>query len=375
MSVQDSFLRRRRDSLDDSQPDKITVRLNSGKVFHYSDPPIHNDKLLTPTWVEWNLCVRHVISRIPKSISKRLRYLSNYIGEEMIHGEDGERLVDHLQDQVFAAYYRESRLRRAMCNILTRWRCYHLDRRASTDEIDPITLEVPIKPIVIYSWIMRKRFTFDAASLAIHIETQLLHQMDGFPCPLSPRNPWNNVPFTYRELVSLYQQLKKAGEMRWGFITWYECRLDLVRWTNYQRHTLIRRAMADSITTLNSSIIREMFEEFIATTVEELLGHPSQYYRMIYRLALRYLPNHWYIQQWKQQYLKHHAARQLGQVPYRIIEECRPLLKKQYRLVRALIELGVVERIPLDQVQSDDDNDPIFQILYDILSHNGEQDP
>ena len=326
-------------SIHKDTPNYNTIFLQSGRVMKFLEED--GDKILTPEWVVWNPCVRKIIQHVPKIISKRLRYLSHFMGEDEGYDENDHLIYEYLEDEVYYAYLIEMRLKRAMRNVVQRWRCYQINKKSNHADVDPITLSEPVKPVVLYSWKDKRKFIFDAKSISLHIETQLLHQTNGFATPLTPRNPWSNIEFTYREIISLYLQIKRHGELRWGLCTLHQARFDKVRWSEVQRQVLVSKALQQSIFETSSDYIREMIEDFIISMLEEIGILITPYHHKIYQLGLLYLPQHWYLQKWKQLCIYYNETLQYQFISYHVIlQSARTLIKKQYYLINELIKQG-----------------------------------
>jgi hypothetical protein len=291
-------------------------------------------RVLTPEWVEWNPAIRRCIGRLPRNLVRRLAYLSRFHRETVIyHPFEDIVLADHLQDQMYGAYYRECRLKRAMRNLLGRWKCLQMARRSKGAAVDPVTLSEPEKPVVVYSWAQGRRYTFEAKTLSLHVEAQLCHHSGGFPVPQVPRNPWNNVAFSFRELISIYLQLKSWGELRWGLLTFHGAQFDLEKWGREQRTLLTRKALEDAMRTLpHLPLLRQSMLQFITDALEE--GHCDHLedWKIIYEYALEYLSDHAVIQQWGQWYIQSHVQR--GGVVY---VELPKIWKRQHQLSRAIL--------------------------------------
>ena len=298
--------------------------------------------VLTPDWVEWNVVIRRCIGRLPRPLNRRLIYLSRFYGETAIyHPYEDILLVEHLQDQLYAAYMRECRLKRAMRNVWGRWKTWKMDRRYAIEwngqpDVDPITLEPPQKAIIVYSWAQRKRYLFDAKSISLHIEAQLTHHSGGFPVPKDPRNPWINVDFPLRELVSIYLQLKECGELRWAFQTFHAARFDIRRWTRQQQPLLVRRSLEDGLRNLpHLPFLRQSFLEFIVRTLEgENL--PIAKWEKIYEYALEHYSRHPVIQQWAQWYIESHVPNHSGVV----VIEINKIWRRQHQLIQLIMREG-----------------------------------
>jgi hypothetical protein len=327
-------------SIHEIPPNYNTIFLQSGRVMKFVEDD--GNRILTPEWVVWNPCVRKIIQQLPKSISARLMYLSYFMGEYEGYDENNHLLYEYLEDEVYYAYFVEMRLKRAMRNVVQRWRCYRINKKSNHVIVDPITLSEPVKPVVLYSWKDNRKFVFDAKSISLHIETQLLHQTNGFATPLTPRNPWSNMEFTYREIISLYVQIKRYGELRWGLCTLHQSRFDKVRWADLQRHVLVSKAFQQGIVEASSDCIRELIEDFIIDMLEEIGILITPYHHEIYKLGLLHLPQHWYLQKWKLLCVYYNELHQHHQIiSYHVIlQSVRTLIKKQYYLINELIKHG-----------------------------------
>lgn len=318
------------------------LQLSSGRVLRFEEDDGIN--ILVPRWFESNPYVRRILSRIPFSIERRLKYLARIMDEEDGYDSDGEIMYYHLRDQVYESYLVELRLRRAMRNVLTRWRIKRMDR-AIQEKTDPITLYDPVKEVVLYDMQLKRKFYFDAKSIAIHIETALLYQEGGFAIPMYPRNPWNNLEFTYRQLLSLYLQLRTHGELRWGLSTLRALDFNKSRWQRYHHSAITMRAIHASLFSLESLNARELLEDFIVLSLEKC-GNVSEDTIIFYREAMIRVPHHWYLERWKTLAYQHYEAQHFGMHrSMHLTSACRDLYHKQYSFVKDLVRLGVIRKI------------------------------
>jgi len=316
------------------------LKLTSGHVmrFHEEDGLY----LLLPYWFESNSYVRKIVSRaVEKGIRRRLCYLSKIMKEEEGYDEHGEMTYYHLRDQVCESYMVEMRLRNAMRKVLMRWRNYTMDKR-STDIIDPITLLPPIKQVTIYDWSVKKKFVFEAKSIATIVESNLLYHEGGFPCPQHPRNPWTNLDFTYRQLLSIYLQLKEHGELRWGLTTLREHDFNKIEWMQYHHSAITTKAIRSSIIRMDTIYARELLEDFIIEKINHFRV-ANDYMIQAYRAAIIHFPNHWYIEGWKALAIQHYEAQHFGSHHAAHINNlCLKLLKKQPLMMKELIKKNLI---------------------------------
>jgi len=316
------------------------LQLSSGQVLRfYEDDGLY---LLLPYWFESNTLIRKIVARaVEKGIRRRICYLSKIMTEEEGYDDNGQMTYYHLRDQVCESYMVEMRLRNAMRKVLMRWRNYKMDKR-SVDIIDPITLLPPIKQVTIYDWSAKKKFVFEAKSIANIIESNLLYHESGFPCPQHPRNPWTNLDFTYRQLISIYLQLKEYGELRWGLTTLREHNFNKTEWNRYHHSAIISKAIRSSIIRMDTISSRELLEDFIIEKITQFRV-ANEYMIQGYRAAIIHFPNHWYIESWKALAIQQYEAQHFGlNQSEQINRTCLKLLKKQPIMFKELIRKNLI---------------------------------
>jgi hypothetical protein len=316
--------------------------LNSGRVLRFFDTDGIN--LLVPTWLQPNPYVRKIISKLPRSIRKRMNYLEKFMDEEDAYDDEDNELYYHLRNQVYDAYILEMRLRERMRAFVRRWRQMRMDRR-SDENIDPITQCPPEKEVEIYDWDVKKKFVFDARSLATHIETQLLHHDAGFANPQSPRNPWTNVVFSYNQLLSIYFQLKHHRELRWGLTTLYEYQFDKLVWYRYHLSSITMKAVRNSLTTLDSIPARDLLEDFILLQLSHIGVNTTEFMTHSFRITMQREPRHWYLELWKgAAIMQHEAAHFHLHHNQSIHERCKKIAAKHHVFIKDLVEKGYIVR-------------------------------
>ncbi len=299
------------------------VKLNSGEELFFNETD--GKTLLLNDTLEPSRLIRNIISRVPQRVSERLEYLEKF-NDNTEDTEDSEELS--LKEKVYIAYIREWRLRFIFKKLLILWRTYKMNKNTER-EVDPITLCYPEKEVIIYDWDNRKRFSFEAKSISLLIESKLSYQEYGFPVPLFPKNPKTNIEFSYKQLISLYYQIKAFGEIRWGLSTLREYNFNKTRWHLYHKSLLTMNAIKTSITLLDTHDAREMLLDFIFAKMEELGWQYSQYIYSVFQIAVITVPNHWYLERLKALAISHYEAEHLGQLRTRIINAgCLKVFKR-----------------------------------------------
>ena len=236
------------------------------------------------------------------------------------------------------------KLRTIFRGVLARWRIYHLNKKEN-DENDPITLSPPIKTVQLYDWKYKKKYIFDANSLATLIESKLLYHEYGFAMPLYPRNPWTNLEFTYYEMISIYYQLQSHGELRWGLITLKQHDFNIKQWQLYHKSALTMKAIRNNINVLDNRDAQDMLEDFIFSKMDEIRMTVTPYIISAYRIAMRQCPYHWYLELWKSLTFQQLEAEHFGQNKYVAIQAAsKALLKKQELFLKELIQKGLIQK-------------------------------
>jgi hypothetical protein len=304
------------------------IKLSSGEELEFSKNDGKN--ILLNEYLEPDRLIRNIISRLPIRVSDRLEHLAKFIDEDV-------------KEKVYEAYIREWRLRFIFKRVIILWRSYKLDKNVERD-VDPITLCYPEKEVFIYDWDNRKRFSFEAKSISLLIESKLSYQEYGFPVPLFPKNPKTNIEFTYKQLISLYYQIKAFGEIRWGLTTLREYNFNKTRWHLYHKSLLTMKAIKVSLTLLDTSEAREMLLDFTFAKMEELGYAYSQYIYSVFQIAVITVPSHWYLDKLKGLAISYYEGEHLGQVRTQIINAgCIKIFRKLNVFLKDLHNKNIIK--------------------------------
>jgi hypothetical protein len=336
------------------EPTYLHVKLKSGEKMIFTEDDGKN--ILLNAFAEPNRLVRNIISKIPRKITEKIEYLSKF---EINHEEEEEEEEDEKEEKeeeekfkniyysmlkkcVYSAYIKEWRLRFLFKRLLIHWRVYKMNKTAEA-EIDPITLTYPEKQVIIYDWNNRKKFIFEAKTLSILIESKLAYQEYGFPKPLYPKNPKNNVEFTYKQLITIFYQLSQFGELRWGLSTLREYNFSKVRWHLYHKSTLTMNAIKYNITYLDTLEARDLFSDFIFSKMEDLGITQTEYITNAYNKAILLIPNHWFLDKFKPLAILHYEAEHFNQnISSHINVRCTRLFRKHGHFFKDLINKCII---------------------------------
>lgn len=326
------------------------IKLKSGDEFHFEEDD--GKKIILNETLEPSKLIRNIISHIPVRIRERLEYLGKFTSDEDIEidsdKEENEvsiqkRYTGSLKEAVYGAYIKEWRFRHIFKKVLIFWRIYRMNKTCEK-EIDPITLSEPEKEVYMYDWLNKRKFIFDAKSLATLIESKLMYHEYGFPVPQYPKNPKNNVEFSYKQLVSLYNQLKVHGESRWAFMTLREYNFNKNRWHMYHKSALTMNSIRFNISLLDTYEARDLFSDFIFAKMDELgLNHGTNVCTA-YQIAMIQIPTHWYLEKLKSLAVSHYEAEHFGHNRKRIINAaCARIFKKHNQFMADLQNKNIIK--------------------------------
>ena len=117
-------------------------------------------------------------------------------------------------NKVRAIYFRLFKLREILLPLVFRWQIKRCLRNCKNTE-DPVTMEIPKKPVTVIDFKNRISFVYEASTLKKTIENRLLLSDYMFPEPSAPVNLLTNEPFTYGQLISVINQCKNHGYISW----------------------------------------------------------------------------------------------------------------------------------------------------------------
>lgn len=335
------------------------LKLKSGEEFIFTEED--GKKILLTAREEPNRLIRNILSRVPKKVEERLGFLAKFDDEEELEEEEesedeGEektedsdnrrkvkkRYLGDLKEAVYTAYIKEWRLRFIFRKLLIQWRVNKMNKTAEK-EVDPITLSEPEKEVYVYDWANKKKFIFDAKSLATMIETNLMYQEYGFPIPILPKNPKNNVEFSYKQMISIYNQLKELGELRWGLTTLREYNFSKNRWHMYHRSALTMNAIKTSIAALETFESRELLSDFIFAKMDDLGIRYNNYTFNMYQVAMARASKHWYLEKLKALAIIHYEAEHFGHNRSKMINaNCLKIFRRQTQFMNDLKAKNII---------------------------------
>ncbi len=302
-------LKRKRECHNNEEKSDIEqIQNNSQEIF---DPifgvitDINKNNLYLPEFIENNNIIRKIVSNIPIEYKKRLDILNKY----RIYSENNKRspeyvLINGLKiqeyvERIFKAHFINIKLKYIFKRFVQIYKIYKIDK-SYIPELDIVTLEPPHNPISVYDLKLKRKFVFSAKSLANTIHSSLIFHQDTFPEPKEPKNINTNKPFNYEQLVSIYYQLKKYGQINWSIATFRQLNFYLPKWKLYHNPLLTFMSIKKEICEGESITSKEIIYDFIVSKMEELQENITEMRLNAYEIAIfRMIPMHPYIHRFK----------------------------------------------------------------------------
>jgi hypothetical protein len=193
---------------------------------------------------------------------------------------------------------------------------------------------------------MKKKFVFEAKSISKIVESALLYYEGGFAMPKYPRNPWTNTEFNYLQLFSIYLQLHHHKELGWCLQTLRKYNFNKTTWNMYHHSTITMSAIKSSIRLLDSIDARELLEDFIFCKMDDLGIRTSNHIQRAYQQAIIHVPDHWYLQYFKQLACVHYEAQHFHRNRVtQINQKCLVVFKKQHVFLKDLVQRKIIDHI------------------------------
>lgn len=226
------------------------------------------------------------------TLKERLNALLSYKVLKYRYAEEEHTIpMDQHYEDACSAYMAEQKVRWALRRLVVIWLARRADTRAEPS-IDLVTQEAVRQPIYVYDTAARRRYTFEARTLAQAIQANLLHQREGFPQAIAPKNIFTNEPFTYQQMASIAAQLQAAGRMNWPLAYYKECDFRLTQFVAKASTPITLRSLRDEICIADSVHGRDIVMRFIEFMVDEHEIPRRGAVLRLFEVALEVVPRH-----------------------------------------------------------------------------------
>jgi hypothetical protein len=163
--------------------------------------------------------------------------------------------------KVKSIYSKLFRFRKNLLALIFRWQIRKCYKNIKNTE-DPVTLEIPKKPVYVLDFVNRASFVYDASTLKRTIQDRILLSDHMFPMPKRPVNLLTNKEFTYGQLYSIIQQCKKHGETSWILESLIDLSCYFNRFVIHNKQTLKLKAISSFFDTLPLYLIKETLIDY-----------------------------------------------------------------------------------------------------------------
>lgn len=192
------------------------------------------------------------------------------------------------KNRLYEDYLRELRARTLFKRLLYAWRLKRLSKE--TEEIlDPITFMPIEKPVYVYDLKQKRRFVFEAQTLALSMRKNLYAQQYGISHPKRPVNVIMNRPFTQIQMTSIYDQLTRYGIRIPDIGIYRRLEFNIERWNLYMCSHLQIAAYRDELYDYQSDNGKDMLHDYIIDSMN-FLEYP---YKNSFKITLLHILNWW----------------------------------------------------------------------------------
>jgi hypothetical protein len=182
-------------------------------------------------------------------------------------------------------------------------------KQINTEDI--VTLETPIKPIYVVSFLKRCTYVYEAETLRRTINNKLLTSEWMFENPQHPLNILSNEPLTMGQMISIYSQLKSYMKFSWIFDRFKACEFNLNSFRTRFRPQLKIEAIESHFRNEIENSRETLIEFFEANAIDYGMNHDEiAKFRDIFYLC----PNTQYTQTLKAMAKRHYIAYELRDI-------------------------------------------------------------
>ena len=201
-------------------------------------------------------------NRLPESPIRALCAFDKITEPYKIPGHEPIYLLT-TKDEVLKAkdlLYHQIRIRALFKKAVSKWLVTRLKK---VNEVDPITLEVPINPIRYSNLSTRVSYLFDATSLEKSWKMNLYTNDGLFTDPRWPTNPLTNLDIPVDVFPLLYKELTNKIPVDWTLSSLADCKFNFTVWKQLYEVPLKKKAIERVFKDYTSDDCKEYSLDFI----------------------------------------------------------------------------------------------------------------
>lgn len=180
------------------------------------------------------------------SFAYRYTHFQNFSTGFGCHSNTCSDHAKQLREEAREKYFFNQKLRFAFKRIVA---AFVVKSMKLKNETDPITLEEPKQPVILYDHFTRCKFQFEAKELLRDFQSRLLTHDDLFPTPLPLRNPLTNTLLTLGQTLSLVNQILSFGYAHWTLECFRDARFKTLLFLRDNQRKLRLFALKDLLKT------------------------------------------------------------------------------------------------------------------------------
>lgn len=234
----------------------------------------------------------------PLTPAKQERYINSLKIPPMFQRE---LWSSHTHRALREEIYKVNGIRFQLRKLLQIWRWKKLLPR--NDE-DIVSGEAPKYPIYIVDWEGNQVWVYEASTLMRDITNRLMNHDVFFECCQRPRNPLTNLPLTYSQKISVWNQFTHYPILQSKAFTAYRsARFNIYKFITENRTHILLHALRQSMKIKGDFEVNDRILDFIRYAHD---AEGEDYSSPMYTFLLLRYPEHSIMIQWRQLCTKYH---------------------------------------------------------------------
>ena len=289
--------------------------------------------------------IASLLSFAPSNPSDQEAYIRSFVKPPMFQRDIWNQ---HTHKELREAIYKGNQIRWKLRKLLHHWRWAKLHPR---NEEDIVSGESPNHPVYVVDWNNHQMWVYEASTMMRDITNRLMNHDCFFEDAQRPRNPLTNLPLTYSQKISLWNQLSATPiTPSTAFTAYRASKFNLYRFMNEHKTFLLLHALRQSMRVKGDFEVNDRILDFIRYAHD---CEAEDYYSMMFTHLLCRLPDNPVMLQWRHLCTRYHEIDILfGQVPDKLIAEREKILTQSIELIAKrdrLVLLWQVDRNLLQQ--------------------------
>ena len=223
--------------------------------------------------------------------------------------------------QIYADFQKQVEFRFQMKRLVL----HYLQRRSKlVNDMDPITLEPVVRPVLLYLPSVKSIYQINPVSLMNHWTSLLLSHDDFFIEPRFPTNPYTNLPVDILSMKYAVNKLRDTSNTNWIIESFASCHYNITKWESQFEQPLNIEAIKS---TLKDKSSNDRAEYLIDFAEKQFYEHMVTFNKNLFTWLFKKNPISQYERSWEKLCTQFYIDKTLT--------KNTELLQKQYDLVTA----------------------------------------